>query len=194
MRLAAWQKTALRFVGIPLAVLVGAAALFYFVVLDTSYSSAAFYPDTGLGMEAGSLAYIDKPGRTTLVLVRGEHESRLGFDDTGWREEFNVDVPHPAAGDHIDMAGPDIRVAYAKIQPLAGRWTIGDRGMHGSIDVVAVGPDRLTARYDIIVDAYNDRFVPEGRHREVVFRGRATFRSVPRPTGEPPGKDYLRPL
>jgi hypothetical protein len=179
---------------VPLAVLVGAVALVYFVVLDTGYSSAAFYPDTGLGMEAGSLAYFDKPGRTTLVLVRAEHESRLGFDDTGWREEINVDLPHPAAGDRIPVKGPDIRVAYAKIQPLAGRWTIGERGVYGSIEVEAVGPDRLTARYDIVVDACNDRFVPEARHREAVFRGRATFRSVPRPTDEPPGKDYLRPL
>jgi hypothetical protein len=195
MRLARWQRTVLRFVVVPLLALVGAAALFYFVVLDTSYSSAAFYADTGLGSEAGTLTYIDKPGRATLVIVRGQHESRLlGDADTGWREEINVDLPSPGAGDHIDLSGPDIRVSYAKIQPLAGRWTIGDRGVRGSIDVEAVGPDRITAHYDIVVDAYNDRFVPEVRHRELVFRGRATFRSASRPAGEPPGKGYVRPL
>jgi hypothetical protein len=128
------------------------------------------------------------------VIVRGQHESRLlGDADTGWREEINVDLPSPAAGEHVELSGPDIRVSYAKIQSLAGRWTVGDRGVRGSIDVEAVGANRITAHYDIVVDAYNDRFVPEARHRDVAFRGRATFRASSPPAGEPPGGSYIRP-
>jgi hypothetical protein len=181
MRLAPWQRTAIRWIGIPIGILLVLGAVLYFAVLDTSYSRTEFYPDTELTVSAGSLGYAEQPGRITLVLTRGERESPLGFTDTGWREEMCVELSPPNAGERIDVAGPGVRVGYRKLQPLGVPWQIGERGVRGYIHVQAVSPHRLVVEYYVVIDAYAERLLPEAQHREVKFEGTSTFRSGSRP-------------
>ena len=59
---------------------------------------------------------------------------------------------------------------------------IGEGGIRGHLDIEPVGTRRIVANYDLVIDAVYPRFVPEHRHRDVVFRGQSTFRLRPRPT------------
>jgi hypothetical protein len=188
MRLAPWQRTVLAI----LAAVVLVAVLLY-VWLDTSYSTYAVHHDTAIGTKDGSLVFREEKGRITLVLTRGEGESRLGFTDTGWREEVVVDVARTTSHDLIDLSGPGVRVCYRKFRPFDSSWEIGDGGVQGYVHILSGDANNVTVRYDIVIDAIYRRRVPEARHERAVFRGRSTFAATPRPTTEESGIVWPKP-
>ena len=172
----------MRLVRITIGVLamMTAAGVVLYLLLDTSYESAAMYENTGIGPDPNdppTLICLERSGRVTLVLVRGEGESRLGFTDTGWREIVAIDMPRPAAGDRIDLSGADVRVGYRKSQAFIS-WVIGDGGVRGHIHIRSVDANRIVASYEILIDAFCERNIPLHQHRDVIFDGRSTFSSA----------------
>jgi hypothetical protein len=156
---------------------VGGAITGYKVVLDRSYSDAACYPDAGISPDANdsrASVITRRPGRITLLLTRGERESPF-MTDASWHEEVAIEIPRPSAGDRIDLAGPDERVGYGKSQPFFGQTEIGDRGVRGQIEIHAIDGGGLAASYEVVLDGYSARLLPDHRHREVAFRGRSRF-------------------
>ena len=156
---------------------VSGAITCYKVVIDRSYSDAACYPDAGISPDANDLrasVIAGRPGRITLLLMRGERESPI-MTDASWHEEVAIDIPRPSAGDQIDLAGPDVRIGYGKFQPFLGQTEIGDRGVRGQIEIHAIDRGGLAASYEVVLDGYSTRLLPEYRHRAVTFRGRSRF-------------------
>ena len=169
-----------------LAVAVGSAVAFYYAVLDRNYSTAEFFADTMIGPDpsrAESMTYLQQPGRLTIALIRGETESQF-MTDSSWREIVGIDIPRPSAGDWIDLANPDVKVAYGRAAPFVSS-VIGDRGVRGHIQVHEIDHRNLSVSYEIVIDAFSPRLQPEYQHREVTFRGRSNFRSMPRPIDRP---------
>ena len=167
---------------------MGGAIAFYFKFVDTAYSHAEFYADTGLVPAPvqpdllGLFSYEAKPSHVVVMLTRGEPHG-IVTTSHGWSDTIAIEIPAPSGGEHIDLNGPNIRIAFTSFD---GRQfaRIGEGGIKGYLDIEAVGQHRLDTRYDIVVDGVYPRFVPEHRHKGVVFRGQSTFRLRPRPTDQ----------
>jgi hypothetical protein len=195
MRVAPWQRTVLGCVLLPLVVVFTAALVFYYAVVDTTFSTAVFHADTGLARESGErhpLVYEDRPGRVTIVVARGADPDKF-MTGHGWREEVAIDMPLPITGDRIDLTRPDVRVALIAHNDHRVRWGIGNGGVHGFVDYESVSSNSLAARYNVVVDAETAQLTPGNRHRTLVFEGRATFRAQPRPTEERYGDLWPKP-
>lgn len=179
-----------------LAIIVGGAVAFYFTFVDTAYSKAELYQDTGLSpdrVKAGICFYEEKPGRVILALERGEpHGIITSFH--GSIERIAVEMPRPVAGDRVDVTGPEIVVSFLAILDGRIHWNIGQGGVRGHFLIESVSERRITASYEIVVDAYIERLLPEHRKREVVFQGKATFGAGSRPVGEHFGDLWPRPV
>jgi hypothetical protein len=171
-----------------LAALVAGAVAFYYTFVDTAYSRAEFYADTGFVPvptqpdSASLLTYGEKPRHVVLMVTRGEPHG-IVTTDHGWSDTLRIEIPTPSGGEHIDLSGSDSRIAFSSFD---GRQfpRIGEGGVKGHLDIESVGTRRIVASYDLVIDGVYPRFVPEHRHRDVVFRGRSTFRVRARPEGE----------
>ena len=163
------------------AALVGGSIAFYYKFVDTAYSRAEFYTDTGVrpapkdpGVIAG-FEYDERLGRITLVLVRGEPHGVVTTYH-GWLERLSIDIPRPSSGERIELDRPDVRLAFGAND---GRrfGEVGDGGIRGSLTLESVDDRRIVAAYDVTVDAcFRSPYQPCLTHKEVVFRGRSTFR------------------
>jgi hypothetical protein len=170
------------------AAVVGGAIAFYFKFVDTAYSRAEFYTETGLVPisaspdTAGRFALEPRPGRVVLLLTRGEPHGVITTEHHWW-ETVVIDIPEPTGPTPIDLASPDVRVGL-----FSYKWRqfpkIGAGGVRGRIEIESVRAERIVADYDLAIDGDYRRFVPEHRHHDVVFRGRLTFRLRPRIEGE----------
>ena len=179
-----------------LAVLIGGALAFYFTFVDTAYSRAEFYADTGLILvsaqadSTGLYAYGDKPGHVVLMLARGEPHGIVTYDHA-WLETVSIEIPEPSAGERVSLGGANVQIAFGstKLDQLA---RVGEGGIKGHLEIQSVGRDQIVASYDLVIDGVYPRFVPEHRHRDVVFRGRSTFRARPRPADQFAGELWPR--
>jgi hypothetical protein len=172
----------LRMPIIALAVFAAVMAILFFVT-DRGTLTAVSYMDTAIGGERGdpsSVVCEQRVGRTTLVLVRGEGEAWWGTD-TGWVETVAVDLPHRTPGKRIDLGSSNARIGYRKSQAFLS-WDIGDGGVSGYVQIRSVSSAGVDASYQIIIEAHPEKDAPNLRNRKVVFRGRSTFPSEPRPT------------
>jgi hypothetical protein len=169
-----------------LAVLVSVGVVFYFKFVDTSYSRAEFYDNTGIvpaPIDTGAIgtsALIEQDGQITLHLSRGEPHATFSTYH-GWNETIWIVIRRPASGERIQFASPEVKTAFSAFDSrhLAD---IGDGGVSGSLQVVSVNENRIVASYDVTVDAcYRSPYQPCLRHKNVVFRGQSTFRLRPRP-------------
>src|SRR5437764_9986990 len=99
-----------------LAVLAGGAIAFYYKFVDTAYSRAEFYADTGLVSEsarpdsAGLLTYGAKPGRVVLLLTRGEPHGIITTEHEWW-ETVAIEIPEPNGQGRIDLMNSNVRLA-----------------------------------------------------------------------------------
>jgi hypothetical protein len=172
--------------------LVGVAALaagsvaFYFKFVDTAYSRAEFYADTGIdpveSPHVPEARYVERPGHVVLSFTRGEPHGIITTEHA-WQDQLVIEMPNPSKGQRIDVADGTVRLAFfsTKSRQVA---TIGTGGIRGFLQIESVEPDRVVATYDITVDGFYPRFIPEAQHHEDAFRGRSTFRRRPRPEGD----------
>ena len=113
------------------------------------------------------------------MLTRGEPHGTFTTEHDWW-EIVSVELPLPPEGTDVDLTGPGMHVGLNSY-----KWrqfpSIGAGGIRGDIRIDSVGKSKIAASYDIVIDCVYPRFVPEKQHREVVFRGRSTFRSRTRP-------------
>jgi len=171
-----------------LAALVVGSVWFYFKFIDTRYFRAEFYSDTGISVPSndpktdGPIVYEEQEGKVTLVLTRGEPHGVMTTEHD-WVESVSIEIPSPSRNARIDLGSPNVRTSLGSY-----KWrqfpSIGEGGVRGHIEIESADKRQITASYDIVIDGVYPRFVPEHQHREVVFRGRSTFRARPRPEGE----------
>jgi len=161
------------------AVLVAAVAGLcgYFYVGEVEYSTNGFYADCGM-VAAGRNSewqYGNKPGHLTLVLARGRPHSRITTAH-GWSERVSVEFTSKPVAGTIDIRDGKVRFGFASYRDRT-QWSLGDKGIHGSLQIESVGETRILASCDLTIDAFaSPRVVrPEFQHREVSFRGRFTF-------------------
>jgi hypothetical protein len=178
-----------------LAAVAGGAMAFYFKYVDTSYTHAFFFADTAL---KGDTSLVQDPirdrlpatpGRVVLAVTRGERDGiGLVTADHSWHEAILIDIPTPFGGEHIDLSDPDVRITFECHDRWENVWTaIAIGGVRGHLDIKSVGASRISAEYEVIVDIEDwNSTMDQKRHRDVVFRGRSTFRERPRLTPTPP--------
>jgi len=181
-----------------LAAFVGGSVAFYYKFVDTAYSRAEFYADTGVrpmpkdpGVIAG-FKYEEKRGRITLALVRGEPHGIITTDH-GWQEWLSIEIPRPSSGERIELNRPDVQLAFGAND---GRrfGEVGDGGIRGFVQLESAGESRIVAVYEVTIDAcYRHPYESCLRHQDVVFRGRYTFRLRLRPDDEFIGDLWPRP-
>jgi hypothetical protein len=181
--------------GLLLAVAIGGGAAFFHAFVDTEYSKAEFYADTELGPAAGDpgwVRYEARPGRAVLAVERGEPH---GIVTTyhGYIERVAVEIPTPAAGDRIDLAGPGARVYFVAYHDGRIPWAVGPGGVRGHLDIESASERRVAANYEVFVAGHTERLLPEYRDREFTFRGRATFQARPRPDDKRLGDLWPKP-
>jgi hypothetical protein len=184
-----------------LAFVAGAVVSCYYTFVDTAYSNAEFYPDTGFvavrqqeqpGPEQpDQIRYEERPGRITLSLSRGEPHGTFTTEH-GWWENLTIELPAPASGARIELTDPEVGISFWSYK-LRQFPSIGEGGVRGYVLFDSVSSSRIVASYDIVVDGVYPRMMPEYRHRDVVFRGESTFRRRPRPDEELAGRVWPNP-
>jgi len=181
--------------GVILALVAGGGIAFYFTFVDTNYSKAELYEDTGLTSAEktpGFCLYVERAGRVTLAIERGEPHG-IVTTAHGSIERVAVEMPRPSPGERVEVSGPEVRVYFLAFHDGRMHWTIGEGGVRGHLLIEEVTERRITASYEIVVAAYTERLLPEFRSREIAFRGQSTFRARPRPDGERLGDLWPKP-
>jgi hypothetical protein len=166
-----------------LALLAGGSVAVYFKFIDTAYSRAEFYADTGIepvsSPNVPESRYVARPGHITLSFTRGEPHGIITTEHD-WQDQVVVEIPSPGEGQRIELTDGGVHVAF-----VSTKWRqvahIGAGGVRGYVQLDSVGPHRVVATYDIVVDGFYSRFIPEAQHHDDVFQGRSTFRLRPRP-------------
>jgi hypothetical protein len=164
------------------SVFIAIGVIVYFV-LDTSYSSAAVHADTGIGPDPrklDSVVCLEKPGRMTLILKRGENGSRL-FADSFWHEVVAIELPNITHGDRISLADHNVRVGYRRFQAFGCCPIIGSGGVQGYVQFRPTSSGGFYVSYEIVIDSVPESAESGGPHREIIFSGRSTVTYQPRP-------------
>jgi hypothetical protein len=164
------------------------AALVFLFLPACAHNFDYYLTDARIGDNTQSLleGHHIEPGKDTVLLIRNwSPGSLLAIDDEVY-EKLSLQLPEVRRGLHYDINQPGVRYSYSEgasawVHRRGGAYAYG---AEGSIDIIEVTAQDITARLDLTFHLYN-MFREERSTRPVHLTGLHTFTRI--------GHDQLTP-